>query len=584
MFEGYIFGGVESKVKRQKRIKFISIFSLFLILLLVLSGCTGEVIFSGNLNDGEQFYLQNVDGSTTVTEMNNLEAPVTVDSLTTIGGFIETPVEETSVYWVPRYDTSLFYEEYYLQTDVGRPTKTPDTASINNLIMNPMDPNKIVIVVNVLDQNAQNVDGNTHILVRETAAKHNINFLDFDHAYELFILEAAAEEPPTPDPLEEGWKMSDSTSTIFGQYKIDTSFFEKVQTSNGNIGVLLDNLEPAASPQDGVVAILSKINEDVWNEGSFSLDLATGTDQFTTLNVPLPKLNTTLPETGTVELQWPTVFGDDVVGYRIYQDNQNIAEVDSNTTSFVVNNLTVGSTPLFSVRAILNNNGDPIESVLSLSASQPVVDVEAPLITLNGDNPIIIGKGKTFADPGVTATDDVDGDITDKVTVTGQIDVNTLGEYQIVYAVSDLAGNQAEVSRTVKVVDKTIPVITILGDNPLTIEQGSVFTDPGVSVTDDVDGDLTEKVNITGKVDVNTTGEYTLVYSVSDAAGNLAEATRTVKVKAKVNTVIPIQNSVDQNQSIPLAETATNQYNMILVGIVITLLGGFLLLKLTRRA
>ena len=44
------------------------------------------------------------------------------------------------------------------------------------------------------------------------------------------------------------------------------------------------------------------------------------------------------------------------------------------------------------------------------------------------------------------------------------------------------------------------------------------------------DGNLTSSVTLSGTVDVNTTGTYTLTYTVSDAAGNEANATRTVRV------------------------------------------------------
>ena len=54
--------------------------------------------------------------------------------------------------------------------------------------------------------------------------------------------------------------------------------------------------------------------------------------------------------------------------------------------------------------------------------------------------------------------------------------------------------------------------------------------DPGYDANDTLDGNLTASVSITGTVDVNTTGTYTLNYSVSDTAGNQADINRTVNV------------------------------------------------------
>ncbi len=79
-------------------------------------------------------------------------------------------------------------------------------------------------------------------------------------------------------------------------------------------------------------------------------------------------------------------------------------------------------------------------------------------------------------------------------------------------------------------VDTMPPVINLAGENPLTIEQGNAFVEPGFTALDNVDGDLTALVAVNGTVDVNTVGSYVLNYSVSDTAGNTGFANRTVNV------------------------------------------------------
>ena len=85
--------------------------------------------------------------------------------------------------------------------------------------------------------------------------------------------------------------------------------------------------------------------------------------------------------------------------------------------------------------------------------------------------------------------------------------------------------------------DTTAPVITLKGSASMTIYTGDAFADPGATAEDDEDGDLTSKVTVSGSVNTNQAGEYTLKYSVSDQAGNSAEETRTVTVKHKNTTV-----------------------------------------------
>lgn len=80
--------------------------------------------------------------------------------------------------------------------------------------------------------------------------------------------------------------------------------------------------------------------------------------------------------------------------------------------------------------------------------------------------------------------------------------------------------------------DTTAPVLS--GVDDVTVEQDSEFEPlAGVSATDDVDGDVTDAVKVSGSVDAAKPGEYVLTYTVSDKAGNTATAERTVTVKAK---------------------------------------------------
>ncbi len=82
----------------------------------------------------------------------------------------------------------------------------------------------------------------------------------------------------------------------------------------------------------------------------------------------------------------------------------------------------------------------------------PGPDVTAPVITLVGDNPMTIYQGSEFADPGATAEDNIDGDLTAVIVVAGSVETNTIGTYQLTYTVSDAAGNEATVTRTVNVI------------------------------------------------------------------------------------------------------------------------------------
>ncbi len=93
-----------------------------------------------------------------------------------------------------------------------------------------------------------------------------------------------------------------------------------------------------------------------------------------------------------------------------------------------------------------------IKDTCTIHTLQP--DTTKPEIKLNGSNSITINLNETFTDPGATATDDKDGDLTSKITVSGTVDNKKAGTYTITYTVEDSAKNKSIVTRTVIVKDK----------------------------------------------------------------------------------------------------------------------------------
>jgi len=80
-----------------------------------------------------------------------------------------------------------------------------------------------------------------------------------------------------------------------------------------------------------------------------------------------------------------------------------------------------------------------------------VQDTVAPVITLNGANPMVVGFGTVFTDPGATASDGCAGNLTSAIVVTGSVDTNTVGFYALTYTVSDPSGHTDTKVRTVEV-------------------------------------------------------------------------------------------------------------------------------------
>ena len=74
-------------------------------------------------------------------------------------------------------------------------------------------------------------------------------------------------------------------------------------------------------------------------------------------------------------------------------------------------------------------------------------------ISLKGDNPATVIKGMKYDDPGYTANDSIEGDLTNRVTIEGTVNTNEVGTYTITYKVTNSNKFSTERIRTVKVIE-----------------------------------------------------------------------------------------------------------------------------------
>jgi len=162
-----------------------------------------------------------------------------------------------------------------------------------------------------------------------------------------------------------------------------------------------------------------------------------------------------------------------------------------------------------------------------------VDDTAAPVITIPGDNPAYVVRGTSYTAPTAPAFDACDGDL-GSVTGSGTVDTSTLGAYDLTYTAQDAAGNTAVETLTVNVTDDLPPVIALVGDASVTLDCGDEYTDAGATASDDLDGDLTAQLAVSGLPPAGPLGPgsvYTVSHNVSDSGGKAAATvTRTVTV------------------------------------------------------
>lgn len=282
------------------------------------------------------------------------------------------------------------------------------------------------------------------------------------------------------------------------------------------------------------------------------------------------------------------------------------------------------------VTTVTSQATDSIGNVGVVQATVTVADMTAPALSTNSTSSLTLTVGSSFEDPGATAVDNVDGEMSLDVQVSGTVDTSTEGNYVLTYSVSDAAGNAAapvfqgisvqsvqapvvvapdeivveaasgdglassesaivnwlanaaandaidgplnvvndipailplgstkvSFSATdnqgntgtgqgfVRVVDTAAPVVSLKGENTVTLNIGELYSEAGINAIDAVDGDISNQVTVNGGFNPNQQGMYHLSYSIDDAAGNVANPLlRTIVVKAATApTVTPPAN------------------------------------------
>ena len=227
--------------------------------------------------------------------------------------------------------------------------------------------------------------------------------------------------------------------------------------------------------------------------------------------------------------------------FDVYVDS-GVTINDSNSTlistTSTVNNLAVGT---YTVNYTVSNPA--FTEVFSRTVR--VDDTIPPVITIAGDNPYTLERFGVYTDPGATV--DLGSELTN--TNLSNVQNTAIGSFDVVYTAYD-GNTTVTATRTVNVVDTVPPVITILGDNPYTLERFDVYTDQGATV--DTGSILTTDISAVNNA-LTHGSSFVVTYTATD--GNVAHdvtQTRTVNIVDTKPPVITLLGDVDPYQIQPL--------------------------------
>jgi hypothetical protein len=236
------------------------------------------------------------------------------------------------------------------------------------------------------------------------------------------------------------------------------------------------------------------------------------------------------------------------------------------------------------------NVGTATRTVEIQDNTYPVITLVNPFLGGVGFDPMFIDidTAAAYSDPGATAIDSFDGDLTESIVVldgaqTG-LNQGTVGEFSLEYKVADAAGNITKAYRYVTIIgnDTTGPEIRLAGKdsktdktqdpdpyndewqlsavNVATLEVGASWNEYGYKAFKKQGNkifDYTDEVLVSGLINTAKLDTYTLTYTVKDEYTNKTTATRVVTV---VDTTPPNLTLHDLSGSYDLTIEAGDPY------------------------
>ena len=222
------------------------------------------------------------------------------------------------------------------------------------------------------------------------------------------------------------------------------------------------------------------------------------------------------------------------------------AQFTSTTSGTKVVSVAINGTAITETQSVVFEIGAPALAVITATPSTTVeanlagtsVNLDI-LVTDSSHNPVNDGIAiNVSSNLGVISGD--------SVTLSGHISrvltYNNKGTATLSVSNSSVGTISSSGDKVINFVDTTLPVITRTGDSTVTVEYRGTYTDLGATAEDNIDGNITGKIETVNPVDANIIATYTVTYDVKDSAGNSAtQVTRTVNV---VDTTKPVISSI----------------------------------------
>ena len=232
----------------------------------------------------------------------------------------------------------------------------------------------------------------------------------------------------------------------------------------------------------------------------------------------------------------------------------------TNNIEILKNDVNINEPGIYDVTyKVTDTQGASYTTTIKVTVNPKAADLNACPVIQATDKTLTVGdEFDPLAD--VTAEDEEDGDITDKIEILeNEVDTTKPGKYEVTYKVTDSGGASHVKTIKVTVNPKMEPInaAPIIEAEDKTLTVGDAF-DPmaDVTATDAEDGNLTDKIEIlNNEVDTTKPGKYEVTYKVTDSKGASYTKTITVTVNPKMEVLNAIPTIKAEDKTITVGDT-----------------------------
>ena len=232
----------------------------------------------------------------------------------------------------------------------------------------------------------------------------------------------------------------------------------------------------------------------------------------------------------------------------------------TNKIEILKNDVNINEPGIYDVTyKVTDTQGASYTTTIKVTVNPKAADLNACPVIQATDKTLTVGdEFDPLAD--VTAEDEEDGDITDKIEILeNEVDTTKPGKYEVTYKVTDSGGASHVKTIKVTVNPKMEPInaAPIIEAEDKTLTVGDAF-DPmaDVTATDAEDGNLTDKIEIlNNEVDTTKPGKYEVTYKVTDSKGASYTKTITVTVNPKMEVLNAIPTIKAEDKTITVGDT-----------------------------